>query len=203
MSEATKEPATLIGELLRMVDEFLGHMAALEAENQNLREQLVSSGKEPEVVASDPVPVLVLDPEPARAAELVVMLGRCGCRGFAVGTSIEAMERAQSDDFSLVVVESDLGDEDGLDFVSRLRQAAPGLDCLIVVGFTSADIAVQALRLGASAFCIRPVQEEELRERVGELLQRQRIQRQSRRYLSDLRERYERILATSRKSDAP
>lgn len=196
MSEAVKDPAALIEELLRMVDEFLKHMDALEAENRNLRAQLVSSGSTPAPAAGDPVPVLVVDPEASRAEELIGILRRCGCQGTHVTGGDAALARLRSEAFHLVVVESELGSESGLDFVKRLREAAPEAECLIVVGFTSADTAVQALRLGASAFCIRPVQEDELQARVGELLQKRHIAQRSRRYLNDLRERFARIANT-------
>ena len=194
MSDNPQGNAALIQELLKMVDEFLRHMAALEAENRDLRAQLVSWGKEPGgTPEAELATALVVDPEPQRAAELMAMLGRAGCRAESVATGDAALHRLGRARFSLLVLESELGGESGLDLLERLREAAPETECLIVVGFTSADIAVQALRRGASAFCLRPVQEEELAARVREALGRQAIEQRSKRYLNDLRTRYERI----------
>jgi DNA-binding NtrC family response regulator len=194
VSEADQDSKALIDELLGMVDEFLKHMAELEAENQDLRQQLVSSGSEPKITGPEPVPVLIVDPEESRARSLGEMLERCGCRVSRVPTTTEALERLGAEEFNLVFVESQVGGDNGLGIIQQVKEAAPEADCLIVVGFTSADKAVQALRMGATDFFIRPVQEEDLLTRVGEILQRQRIEQRSRRYLADLRDRYQKIV---------
>jgi len=193
VSEAAQDSKALIEELLQMVDEFLEHMAELEAENQTLRQQLSFSGSEPTLPSSEPVPVLIVDPEERRARSMVELLERGGCRVTRTQGPEEALERLDAEEFNLVFVEGQLGGDNGLGFIKQLKEAAPEADCLIMVGFTSADKAVQALRMGATDFFIRPVQEEDLLARVGEILQRQRIEQRSRRYLADLRDRYQKI----------
>ena len=191
MIEDSSKSEVLIKELFGMVDEFLQHMSALEAENQDLRARL-SSGVQTAV--SDSVPALVVDPDPSQAAVLGKMLTKHGCLATEVHTGGEALALCETNDYSVIIVESNLDDGKGLEVLKKLAESAPDADLVIIVGFTSADIAVQAMRLGAADFFLRPFSEDDLDEKLKTLLKQQQFKQQTRRLMSSLRERYQKLV---------
>lgn len=199
MSEQDKNSAQWVGELLDLVDGFLEHMAALEEENQALRAQLGRPVAEP--LAADSrsaadAPTLVLDADPARAQNLSAQLAQCGCTPTTTSSAAEALALLEHGEFAVAFVQGDLdgnGEPSGLEFIQRARESNPELECIVLVGFSSADRAVQALRLGAADFMIHPVEQEDLESRVASILGRRQITLRSRRYLSDFRQRYQTI----------
>lgn len=199
MSEQDKDSAQWVGELLDLVDGFLEHMAALEEENQALRAQLGRPLADPSAAdrrSTTEAPTLVIDSDPGRAASLSDQLVRCGCTPTTTSSTAEALALLGKGDFAVAFVQGDLdgnGEPGGIAFIQQARETNPEIECIVVVGFSSADRAVQALRLGASDFMIHPVQQEDLESRVAAILGRRQITLRSRRYLSDFRQRYQDI----------
>ena len=197
LSEQAKDNAALIEELLKMTDKFLDRMTALEAENQDLRQQLVRSGSQPIIMATEPAKVLLVDPQGTETTEILGMLANRGYKAEPVKSAKEAQERADSVD--LVVVNSQVEDE-GLALIQALRETAPQTDVLVIVGFTSADTAVQALRLGAAGFLIRPVSEKDLGRQVSELVQQRLLKQRSQQHIKNFREQYKKLVEDYRES---
>jgi DNA-binding response OmpR family regulator len=73
-----------------------------------------------------------------------------------------ALEVARSDDIGLVLLDFDLGDEDGLDILPHLQQE-PSLESVPVVAFTAHDSRRhEAFELGVVSFIARPFANAEL-----------------------------------------
>ena len=197
MTEDGSKSSVLINELIGMIDEFLQHMSALEQENRDLRARLESAGSEevtevPEAAAG----VLVVDADEAQAKVLVDVLEARSSEATVVTSGAAALTSCDENDYSLIIVESKLGDGSGLDILKQLKEKAPESDILIIVGFTSADTAVQALRLGAADFLLRPLTTEDVADKISELFKQQQIKTRSRKYLNNLRDRYQKLLKT-------
>ncbi|MFH2006301.1 MAG: response regulator [bacterium] len=193
MSEDPNSSA-VVKELLGMVDEFLQHMAALEAENQDLRERLSSSASQEIVPVEEATAVLVVDPDVGQAKSLSGMLEKKGCQTTHASSSAEALRLCGEKEFGLIIVESELGDGSGLELLAKLREAATDAEQLIIVGFSSADIAVQALRVGASGFLLKPLTEDDVTEKLDDIFKQHQLKLRSKRYLNNLRSRYQKLL---------
>ncbi len=177
-----------------MVDEFLQHMAALEQENRDLRARLESTGDETAPPEPAPTKVLIVGGDEAQSEVLREVLEGRGCETVTVATGADAVAACDGASFGMIILESKLGDGSGLDILQKLKDRAQEAEILIVVGFTSADTAVQALRLGASDFLLRPITQQDVGEKLSELLKRRQIKTQSRLYLNNLRNRYQNLL---------
>lgn len=196
MTEDGNKSSALITELVGMIDEFLQHMSALEQENRDLRARLESAGSDGDEAAepTESTHVLVVDADEAQSQVLVGVLKKRGSAATVVTSGAEALTTCDGNEFGLIIVESKLGDGSGLDVLKQLKEKAPESDILIIVGFTSADTAVQALRLGAADFLLRPLHEEDVAEKIAELFKQQQIKTKSRKYLNNLRDRYQKLL---------
>lgn len=197
MTEDGSKSSILINELIGMIDEFLQHMSVLEQENRDLRARLESAGSD-EVAAAVPEAgsVLVVDADEAQSQVLVGVLQKRSCKATVVTSGAEALASCKENNYSLIIVESKLGDGSGLDILKQLTEKAPESDILIIVGFTSADTAVQALRLGAADFLLRPLTEDDVADKLSEIFKQQQIKTRSRQVLNNLRERYQNLLKT-------
>jgi ActR/RegA family two-component response regulator len=198
VTEDGSKSSVLINELIGMIDEFLQHMSLLEQENRDLRARLENAGTEGEAAAPEAAPeactVLVVDADETQSKVLTQVLTKQGCEPTVVTSGADALSACENTEYGLIIVESKLGDGSGLDILKQLAEKSPDTDILIIVGFTSADTAVQALRLGAADFLLRPLTEDDVADKLTELFKQQQIKTRSRRYLNNLRDRYQKLL---------
>ena len=78
------------------------------------------------------------------------------------GNRSEAMALAASEKPNLILLDIDLGDEDGLDFLPELRETAADVRVLILTGMKDVETHRRAARLGAAGLV--------LKERAAEVL---------------------------------
>jgi DNA-binding response OmpR family regulator len=110
--------------------------------------------------------VLVIDDEPGIAELVSWCLDPMGVGVVTAGGLQGALEAARHDDIGLVLLDFDLGPEDGLDILPRLRQE-PRLEKVPVVAFTAHDSRRQeAFDRGVVSFIGRPFASSDLRTTV-------------------------------------
>ncbi len=121
-------------------------------------------------------PVLITEPEPSRRAALGNLLER---EGYTIDVATDvptALSRLAALPPSLVVLERDLPERDGLIFMQDLRNdtANTGLPVLMVSGHDGEGVRVECLDAGADDFLAVPCYPRELGARVRALLRRAR-----------------------------
>lgn len=92
------------------------------------------------------------------------------------GATALGFVREQSVD--VVLLDLRLGTEDGLDVLRRLRAEEPELPVVMLTGHGSVEHAVQAIRLGAFDFILKPPNLEHLRIVLERALERGRLRRE-------------------------
>jgi DNA-binding NtrC family response regulator len=73
---------------------------------------------------------------------------------------------------ALVLLDLRMPEVDGLETLRRLKAVAPNLPVVMITGDTDVSAAVQATKLGAYDFLVRPVDEERLLITIGHALER-------------------------------
>ncbi len=76
--------------------------------------------------------------------------------------------------YNFAMVEVDLPDMRGVDFLKVLKEIHPDTSVIFITGNPSVENSVDALNAGASAFLVKPVQTEQMMQQVGEILARQK-----------------------------
>ena len=76
--------------------------------------------------------------------------------------------------YNFAVVELQLPDMRGLDFLKALKGIHPDTSVIIITGTPSLENSVDALNAGASAYLVKPIQMDQLRQQVSEILTRQK-----------------------------
>jgi two-component system sensor histidine kinase/response regulator len=109
---------------------------------------------------------------------------REGCRraltpaGYAVDTAADltaGLESALSGEYQLYLLDVMLPDGSGLDLIDPILEHDPNAICIIITGFGSIQMAVEAVRRGAYDFLSKPFTSDELLMAVGQGLERRQL----------------------------
>lgn len=90
---------------------------------------------------------------------------------------IEALEILNRQSFDLVVSDLRMESIDGIELLGKIKAADPSIAVIILTGHASIQTAIEALRLGASDYLIKPINIEELRIRVKKALERKELEK--------------------------
>jgi DNA-binding NtrC family response regulator len=117
-----------------------------------------------------PTRFLVVDDEPAIRQMCVQVGASLGFRCSEAGTAREALHEIEKNPPDLMLVDRGLPDMSGDDLLRQIRTALPRTEVTIITGQGSIESAVEAMRLGAYDYLIKPFGANQLKL----LLQRMR-----------------------------
>jgi len=107
--------------------------------------------------------ILVVDDELSMREFLQILLAKEGHSVLTAGDVAGAMERFRESEPDLVVSDLRLGRESGLDLLRSVKAESPRTEVVIMTAFATAENAVQAMKLGAYDYVLKPFKVEELR----------------------------------------
>lgn len=113
-----------------------------------------------------PNKILLVDDE---AEFLETMSRRLRRRGFEVRTAGDcagALVEAGSGWPGVVVLDVMLGDADGIECLMRMKRIAPTLPVIMLTGHASLQSSILGLEHGASNYCLKPIELDELVEKI-------------------------------------
>jgi two-component system response regulator PilR (NtrC family) len=107
--------------------------------------------------------ILVVDDELSMREFLQIFLAKQGHSVLSAGDVAGALERFRESEPDLVVSDLRLGRESGLDLLRAVKAESPRTEVVIMTAFATAENAVQAMKLGAHDYVLKPFKVEELR----------------------------------------
>jgi two-component system, NtrC family, response regulator AtoC len=113
--------------------------------------------------------VLVVDDEPAIRAELEESLQEAGYETEGAGDGAEAAALALERSFDLCLSDIRMPSIGGLELLRRLGETSPETMFILMTAFGGLETAVEALRLGAVDYLVKPFRHEELLAKVRRL----------------------------------
>ncbi len=123
--------------------------------------------------------LLIVEDERAQRDALSRYLRRQGYEVVATASGEEALERLQSEPFSLLITDLRLPNMDGLEVIRRAHLLDQELCVLLITAFASVDSAIEALRLGAHDYLLKPLILEEMVRKVRGLLDQRALIREN------------------------
>lgn len=112
---------------------------------------------------ASPSSVLIIEDSAPLAMTYAAQLGNAGYDVEVCGSGYEAGELLQNAHrFSVILLDLQLPDTNGLDFLKEQAAAAGDANIIVVTGDGSLNRAVEAMRLGARDFVVKPVSGERL-----------------------------------------
>lgn len=125
--------------------------------------------------------ILVIDDEPGI---------REGCRraltphGYTVHTAEngeQGLQRIQSDDYDLALIDVMMPGISGIDLISRIHEQDPETVCIIITGYATVELAVTAIKKGAYDFLTKPFTTDDLLLVVHQGMERRQLSLEARR----------------------
>jgi len=119
--------------------------------------------------------VLVVDDEPSIRAQLEESLQEAGYQTLGARDGREAAELVLQRSFDLCLTDIRMPGMSGLDLLKRVRETSPETMVILMTAFGGLETAIQALRLGAVDYLLKPFQHAELIAKVNRLAEHRRM----------------------------
>jgi len=110
--------------------------------------------------------VLIVDDE---KGFLDVLAERMQSRGMEVTTATsakEALQKLEAETFDAIVLDLMMPEMGGIEALQRIKEKNPDSDVILLTGQPSVSKGVEAMKLGASDFLIKPADINELTEKI-------------------------------------
>ena len=122
------------------------------------------------MIARRPASILVVDDEPIARSNLRHILGREGYQVEVAANGEEALEKVRRWEFDCIVTDLKMDRMDGMTLLAEARKVAPNTKIMIVTGYATVDTAVQAMKTGAVHYLSKPIELDEMRRAVKDIL---------------------------------
>ena len=134
--------------------------------------------------------ILVIDDERSIREVFSVLLGDHDYQVALAENGRQGLEKARAFPPDVVLLDMNLPDLPGLDVLAELREIRPEPGIIIVTAFGTIRNAVEATKLGASAYLEKPVDNEELLLDIGRILEVRNLRHEVEALRSELTSRY-------------
>ena len=114
--------------------------------------------------------ILVLD-DVLDAGNLLKRILKLSGHQVAVFTEEEdALNHAKTNNISLAILDIKLKKMNGVEVLEELKKIDPTIKAIMLTGYPTMETAQKSLALGASEYCIKPIDKDELEEKVEKVL---------------------------------
>ncbi len=115
--------------------------------------------------------LLIVDDEEIARTNMQHVLRKDGYNCITASSGVEALEIFSKTDVDLVITDLKMDRMDGLELLGHITSMSPEVQVIMVTGFATIDSAVEALKKGAAHYLGKPINLEELRKTVKDVLQ--------------------------------
>ncbi len=112
--------------------------------------------------------VLIVDDEPSILYVLTHTLTEDRYLVDTASNGLDAIEKIRQHSYHVILLDLNMQPVSGLSVLKSLRQINQETVVIILTAFSTVDSAIDALRLGAFDYLVKPVEPEAIRERVNE-----------------------------------
>jgi putative two-component system response regulator len=132
-------------------------------------------------------PVLIVDDEEAVRNLLSTIVLRIGGAPVLAESSARAKAMLGDYDWDCVIVDKNLPDGSGMKLLASIREAHPKTAVLVITAFANTESAIQAVRLGAFDYILKPFDVATISYRIRQALDRRQMERELESAQEDLR----------------
>jgi two-component system response regulator PilR (NtrC family) len=133
--------------------------------------------------------VLIVDDEPGMRDFLSILLRKEGYAVSAAESSDKAIELVARGEFDLVISDISMPGLSGIEVLRQARASSPDTPVILITAYASTESAVEALKLGAYDYLIKPFDVEELKNVVHNALEKRRLEHENRILKRELKEK--------------
>ncbi len=119
--------------------------------------------------------VLVVDDERSIRDSLKTVLQEEGYQAKTASDGKEALNLLHQEDFDILITDLKMPEMDGLELTKKCLQAYPKTAVMIITAYGSLDSAIQALRLGAQDYILKPFDFDDVLLKVQRIIRQKEI----------------------------
>ncbi len=119
--------------------------------------------------------IIVAEKDASACSELTKMLGCAGYRFDCVDTGSKVLEKITQHKYVLAMIDLDLADMSGLELFRILTQVSPETAIIVMTKQATVRSAIEALRLGAVDYFIKPLQLEDVTIKIKQIFKHKRF----------------------------
>ncbi len=82
----------------------------------------------------------------------------------------EAISYAKTNNIDLAILDIKLKKMSGIEVLSLLKAITPDMRAIMLTGYPTVETAREAISLGADEYCVKPIDRQELEEKVEKVL---------------------------------
>ncbi len=132
--------------------------------------------------------VLVVDDEPAVRKMLTTLLSQAGVPCSAAANAREALTVLEKTSFQAVISDLRMGATSGLELLQEVRAHFPNLAFIMATGVDDVRVGVQAMKLGADDYLLKPFDIDVVLASLQRALERKQLEREVENYRRHLEE---------------
>ncbi len=135
--------------------------------------------------------ILIVDDEESIREVVSTLLEAQGYHCTQASNGVEGLAQVQKDSFDLVLSDIVMPEMDGLKLLERVKAQNKDLPMVMVTALHDISTALQAIRMGAYDFLLKPFEKDQLYFSVRRALEHRRLLEENRRYQRELERRVE------------
>ncbi|WP_457575699.1 endopeptidase La [Desulfomarina sp.] len=116
--------------------------------------------------------ILIVDDEEIARTNMEHVLLKDGYSCFLASNGLDALEILSGGDIDLVITDLKMDRMDGMELLGHINRVSPETPVVMVTGFATVNSAVEALKRGAAHYLGKPLNLDELRKTVKEVLEK-------------------------------
>jgi two-component system response regulator PilR (NtrC family) len=134
--------------------------------------------------------ILIVDDEKAIRESVSLVLAEEGHVTNIAGNGDEALELLNANSFDILITDLKMPGMDGMDLVKKCLQICPQTSVIIITAHASVESAIEALRMGAFDYILKPFDFDDLILKVNRLLSHKELALENQALRSEVEEKY-------------
>ena len=134
--------------------------------------------------------ILIVDDEATIRDTLCTVLKEEGFDAESAENGRAALEKIQQNNYDLVITDLRMPEMDGLELLKAVKLNSPQTSVIIITAYGSMESAIEALRLGAFDYLIKPLDFDDVILRVRRLMEHRELVEENRILREAIEERY-------------
>jgi DNA-binding NtrC family response regulator len=123
--------------------------------------------------------IMVVEDDPVVRRALVISLQRMEIPVLAVSSCLQALEEQQKEPADLVISDLQLPDGNGMDLLRQFKKLNSTVEVIIITGFGTIESAVEAMKVGASNYLLKPFTSSQLELAIAQIAQQRELRKQN------------------------
>lgn len=119
--------------------------------------------------------VLIVDDEADFRETMAKMFRHRGVNVDTADGCIEALEKLRTKTFDVVIMDVSMPGVDGIQCLGQVKQRWPLIEVIILTGHASVSSGIQGMEKGAFDYCLKPIDTDELLEKIELACEKVRI----------------------------